>query len=378
MTGEGAKYPLVIGWTATDCEIETAEQNNPVWFGPGEGYGVQINAGLRCKVKGMSSLGCRHNTDFTQSAYCSVEDCFDDAAKQIPFITHGSYEHNITWRNCTGTSFRPASSGYNFGNFAHSLLVDNCNFADVDGWALDITFENSTIDRFDLVAGEVKFKDTTVYNLIRADWDARLKNHNSRIGSTLKNTLTIDRDSVISSKSANSLTIKGYNKVYIDGTTKGSNGAILEVFIEDCSNTWLTGHVDDSKYRWVGQASLISVDKTKTYLSLPGGGAIYSTRILESAVGDIVHIFITDNVMYGNAAVSEDPDNHMRPYQFVAFGETVNVNLAMKIGGNALHGFAHAAKIINNPDDNYTIVEIMKDKEFLTGGTPETTVDGVL
>ncbi|WP_253820330.1 phage tail protein [Vibrio sp. 99K-1] len=378
LTGEGAKYPLVVGWTVTDCEIDNAEQNNPVWFGPGEGYGVQINAGLRCKVKGMNTLGCRHNTDFTQSAYCSAEDCFDDAAKQIPFITHGLYEHNITWRNCTGASFRPASSGYSFGNFAHSLLVENCNFADVDGWALDITFQNSTIDRFDLIAGEVKFKDTTVYNFIRSDWDARLKNHNSRIGSTLKNTFTIDRDSVISSKSANNLTIKGYNKLYIDGTTKGSNSAILEVFIEDCSNTWLTGHVDDSKYRWIGKASLISVAKTKTYLTLPGGGAIYSTRILESAVDDIVHVFITDNVMYGNAAVSEDPSNQMRPYQFVAFGETANVNLAMKIGGNALHGFAHAAKIINNPDDNYTIVEIMKDKEFLTGGTPETTVDGVL
>lgn len=378
LTGKHAKYPLVIGWTVTDCEIDDAEQSNPVWFGPGEGYGVQINAGLRCKVKGMKTIGCRHNVDFTQSAYCSAEDCFDDAPKQIPFITHGLYEHNITWENCVGESFRPASSGYNFGNVAHSLLVKNCKFGDVGGWAIDVTFDNSSVDRFDLIAGEVKFKNTKVYNLKNSSWDERLKNHNSRIGSTLRNTLSIDRDSVISSKDLNHLTLKGYNKVYIDGTTKGANGLVLEVFIEDCSNSWITGHVDDSKYRWTGKTSLISIDKTKTYLSLEGGGSIFSSKLLESALDDIVHVFITDNVMYGNANVTQDPDKQMRPYQFVAFGEMVNVNLAIKLGGNALHDFAHAARVINSPDDNYTIIKLLKSDEILTGGTPETTVDGIL
>lgn len=83
----------------------------------GTGYLTQQICCLYGRVQDCTCSNARHLNDFTQSAYCMVDNCHADGDHHGAFVTHGQYEHDLTYLGCSGLlSF--ANSGPSWGSCA--------------------------------------------------------------------------------------------------------------------------------------------------------------------------------------------------------------------------------------------------------------------
>ncbi|CAN7324639.1 hypothetical protein [Paenibacillus sp. LjRoot56] len=116
-------WPVVMRRYNTHYVTERCQLMNPEerdWGGTGY-LTQQINV-LYGHIRDCNTSNARHLNDFTCAAYCMVENCHGDGDEYGPFVTHGQYEHDLTYINNSGLlSF--ANSGTTWGDSAKRVTV---------------------------------------------------------------------------------------------------------------------------------------------------------------------------------------------------------------------------------------------------------------
>lgn len=110
------------------------------------GYLSKFEDSLYCFAKGLRANNERHVIDFTASSSCVVEQSGSWKTANASFVTHGTYEHDITWRDCWGY-MSMAGSGADFGQKNRRMKVErhngsNLNIASTGQNVYDSVFED--------------------------------------------------------------------------------------------------------------------------------------------------------------------------------------------------------------------------------------------
>ncbi|NUR24519.1 MAG: peptidase C14 [Catenulispora sp.] len=119
----GTFWPVVMRRWCTHYRTERCTLRNPasVTWG-GAGYLTQQIYCLYGHVADCHTANARHLNDFTASAYCYVDNCHGDGDDQGPFVTHGQYEHDLTYTGNSGL-MTFANSGAAWGSAAKRITV---------------------------------------------------------------------------------------------------------------------------------------------------------------------------------------------------------------------------------------------------------------
>lgn len=123
IVGTKTFWPLIQRRWNTFFTTESCTLSNPtsVTWG-GAGYLTQQIYCLYGYVANCHTSNSRHLNDFTASAYCLVENCHGDGDDQGPFVTHGQYEHDLTYVGNSGL-MTFANSGAAWGSAAKRITV---------------------------------------------------------------------------------------------------------------------------------------------------------------------------------------------------------------------------------------------------------------
>ncbi|MGZ9585792.1 hypothetical protein [Paenibacillus marinisediminis] len=116
-------WPVLMRRHNTYFVTEKCSLTNPVEVVVGgTGYLTQQIHCLYGKVRDCAASNSRHLNDFTGSAYCMVENCHADGDFHGAFVTHGQFEHDLTYIGNSGLiSF--ANSGFTWGDSAKRITV---------------------------------------------------------------------------------------------------------------------------------------------------------------------------------------------------------------------------------------------------------------
>ncbi|NWL86159.1 hypothetical protein DMN77_00935 [Paenibacillus sp. 79R4] len=116
-------WPVIMRRHNTHYVTEGCTLVNPVEvIVGGTGYLTQQIHCLYGKVRDCTTSNARHLNDFTGSAYCMVENCHGDGDYHGAFVTHGQFEHDLTYIGNSGLiSF--ANSGPTWGESARRIAV---------------------------------------------------------------------------------------------------------------------------------------------------------------------------------------------------------------------------------------------------------------
>ncbi|MGO4500519.1 hypothetical protein AB4114_32115 [Paenibacillus sp. 2RAB27] len=116
-------WPVIERRYCTHFVTERCKLMNPeevIWGGTG--YLTQQLNVLYGHVRDCHTSNARHLNDFTCGAYCMVENCHGDGDEHGSFVTHGQYEHDLTFIGNSGLlSF--ANSGTTWGDSAKRISV---------------------------------------------------------------------------------------------------------------------------------------------------------------------------------------------------------------------------------------------------------------
>lgn len=121
--GHGTFWPLIMRRHCTHYEITRCKLYHPVEVNVGgAGYLAQQIHCLYGHVADCYTSNARHLNDFTGSAYCMVMNCHNDGDDLGAFVTHGQFEHDLTYIGNSGLmSF--ANSGPTWGESAKRITV---------------------------------------------------------------------------------------------------------------------------------------------------------------------------------------------------------------------------------------------------------------
>lgn len=121
--GTATFWPLVMRRWNTYFTTDSCNLTNPtsVTWG-GAGYLTQQIYCLYGYVANCHTSNARHLNDWTASAYGLVENCHGDGDDQGPFVTHGQYEHDLTYVGNSGL-MTFANSGAAWGSAAKRITV---------------------------------------------------------------------------------------------------------------------------------------------------------------------------------------------------------------------------------------------------------------
>lgn len=105
-------------FTTTRCTL-----NDPIDAAAGgAGYLTQQMYSLYGRVADCHTSRARHLVDFTACAYSIVENCHGDGDFMGPFVTHGQYEHDLTYIGNSGM-MTFANSGQKWGSWIKRVTV---------------------------------------------------------------------------------------------------------------------------------------------------------------------------------------------------------------------------------------------------------------
>ncbi|CAN7323540.1 hypothetical protein [Paenibacillus sp. LjRoot56] len=123
VTASKVFWPVIERRYCTHFVTERCRLMNPeevIWGGTG--YLTQQLNVLYGHVRDCHTSNARHLNDFTCGAYCMVENCHGDGDEHGSFVTHGQYEHDLTFIGNSGLlSF--ANSGTTWGDSAKRITV---------------------------------------------------------------------------------------------------------------------------------------------------------------------------------------------------------------------------------------------------------------
>lgn len=116
-------WPVVMRRWNTSYVTSQCSLVNPVSVTlGGAGYLTQQISCLYAHVVDCRTSNARHLNDFTCAAYSTVENCHGDGDVQGPFVTHGQYEHDLTYVGNSGL-MTFANSGATWGGRAKRVTV---------------------------------------------------------------------------------------------------------------------------------------------------------------------------------------------------------------------------------------------------------------
>lgn len=120
---ERTYWPVIMRRWNTSYVTSQCSLANPVstTLG-GAGYLTQQISCLYAHVVDCRASNARHLNDFTCAAYSTVESCHGDGDVQGPFVTHGQYEHDLTYVGNSGL-MTFANSGATWGGRAKRITV---------------------------------------------------------------------------------------------------------------------------------------------------------------------------------------------------------------------------------------------------------------
>lgn len=137
-------WPLIMRrWNSFYSTIGCTLSNpTSVTYG-GAGYLTQQIYCLYGYVANCHTSNARHLNDFTASAYSMVENCHGDGDDQGPFVTHGQYEHDLTYIGNSGL-MTFANSGAAWGSAAKRITVRShvCSWFVARVKVTDLTLED--------------------------------------------------------------------------------------------------------------------------------------------------------------------------------------------------------------------------------------------
>lgn len=145
----GSFWPVIMRrwnthYITKQCSL--LNPSNTAWGGAG--YLTQQIYCLFGDVRDCHVSNARHLNDFTASAYCRVENCHADgqSAEKGPFVTHGQYEHDLTYAGNSGL-MTFANSGANWGNSARRIRVSKhvCPWFVARSGVSDLTLEDMVV-----------------------------------------------------------------------------------------------------------------------------------------------------------------------------------------------------------------------------------------
>jgi hypothetical protein len=119
----GTFWPVIIRRWCTYFRTSECQLKNPasVTYG-GAGYLTQQIYCLYGHVEDCHVANARHLNDWTASAYGYVTNCHGDGDDQGPFVTHGQFEHDLTFTGNSGL-MTFANSGAAWGGAAKRVTV---------------------------------------------------------------------------------------------------------------------------------------------------------------------------------------------------------------------------------------------------------------
>lgn len=142
--GTATFWPLIMRRWNTYFTTDACNLTNPtsVTYG-GAGYMTQQIYCLYGYVANCHTSNARHLNDWTASSYCLVENCHGDGDDQGPFVTHGQYEHDLTYIGNSGL-MTFANSGAAWGSAAKRITVRQhvCSWFVARVKVIDLTLED--------------------------------------------------------------------------------------------------------------------------------------------------------------------------------------------------------------------------------------------
>ncbi len=116
-------WPVIMRRWCTTYVTSQCSLANPVSVTlGGAGYLTQQISCLYAQVRDCRTSNARHLNDFTCAAYSMVQNCHGDGDLQGPFVTHGQYEHDLTYIGNSGL-MTFANSGATWGGRAKRVTV---------------------------------------------------------------------------------------------------------------------------------------------------------------------------------------------------------------------------------------------------------------
>jgi hypothetical protein len=116
-------WPVIMRRWNTTYVTSQCSLTNPVSVTlGGAGYLTQQISCLYAQVRDCRTSNARHLNDFTCAAYSMVQNCHGDGDVQGPFVTHGQYEHDLTYIGNSGL-MTFANSGATWGGRAKRVTV---------------------------------------------------------------------------------------------------------------------------------------------------------------------------------------------------------------------------------------------------------------
>jgi len=372
---DNGKFPMVLGKRVSDCSVSRSEYNNPVWFAGGEGYGAAWINALRCDSIDLITRGDRHNTDYSLAAYCNTVRCTSSGGKQFSFTTHGAYEHDITWDQCSGFWFRPASAGFaDYGNVLKNGYVKNSKFNNTGGRGINIQFENSQLGVLGGAYAKLSFlgaTKTTDINIIRFD---------DRVTSGVVDTVLGDKFDDIFADSLSKLAFNtsceftgGWDRIEVKGEIRGGGvTGQAEMRLKGVSESnFIDATFFKSRVQWSGVTNEISVTGSTVKNKDTDESAFFYTR--DVSTDDVLMVDFSSNFINGNKLVGSSS----RPVQFQSFAQTVATDLSITSANNTYKDCGGAA--VFNSGENYTISNakihknnIVNSGEVLVIGVPDS------
>lgn len=144
------------GQACYGCSFGNSDLDTPKETVSG-GYLCKFEDSLYCFAKGLRPNNERHVIDFTASSNCVVEQSGSWKTANASFVTHGTYEHDITWRDCWGY-MSMAGSGPDFGQKNRRMRVEHHN-----GSNLNIASTGQSV--YDSVFEDCEFSSVSYLNL---------------------------------------------------------------------------------------------------------------------------------------------------------------------------------------------------------------------
>lgn len=328
IVGSKTFWPVIMRRWNTYYSTTSSSLSNPtsVTYG-GAGYMTQQIYCLYGYVANCHTSNARHLNDFTASAYSLVENCHGDGDDQGPFVTHGQYEHDLTYTGNSGL-MTFANSGEAWGGAAKRITVRKhvCSWFVARVKVTDLTLEDVR------VIGKASLKDSGML-WVNAD-GVQLR------GCTATHTLIVTQssnastrpnvisDSAFAFAAAGELTNDTVTQpvTFVDTTLSSVGGMTIggtgDVVFRNCRIT-----ADDGSEPVTSSAALLRLEgSTLNNVSIVAGGdsdgsleIISGSRLSESAVsrsGDGARsILLADSAFSrakGNHITMTEGENHYR------------------------------------------------------------------
>lgn len=135
----------VITYGCIGVSVKNIDVNEPKYLGSGQGYAVQFKHSYNIVAERIKGYKIRHLVDFTASAFATVLQSYSSHEYNYAFDVHGFCEHDITFKDCTG-SLQISNSVQYFPNLVKNIAFENCDFNSAFiNWGENLVFRDSRI-----------------------------------------------------------------------------------------------------------------------------------------------------------------------------------------------------------------------------------------